>query len=516
MRLIVFHYHLLPGGVTQVIKSAAIAALRYIPGIDGITLVSGKSDNSGKVVSEIRDGIKSFISNADVDSVTIPELGYISDMDNYPDPGILTDTLLNRFKGDLWWIHNYHIGKNPFFTEAVLQIAEHIHEQHIVLHIHDFPEAARYLNLEALHTHVTMPLYPVSSNIKYVTINGRDREFLTAAGIPEEMVFLLNNPVEPLEREKGEWRKETGRRIEKVLSRSSSSYIKGAPLIIYPVRTIRRKNILEAGLLARCSRTPVNLLVTLPGVSETEKGYSDLVDICFNSGLIPGAAQAGLKAAEDNISFLDLIDAGNLIISSSVQEGFGYLFINSLQWNRPLFARDLKIIDGFREIFQKKESYFYNEIVIPLGKSLKELLSKEYSRKIREVETILDNRIISSLNQNIKLLLQMNTIDFSYLSPSMQIDFLKHLADPGLLKETRRLNIININMMEKILSKGKTDFEKETIERFSLSNHAEQIQKIISSFEDRIAGNIHTMDIQDNMLKSFAELSSIRLLYDPV
>lgn len=516
MRLIVFHYHLLPGGVTQVIKSAAIAALRYIPGIEGITLVSGKIDNSNKVVSEIRDGIKSFISNADVDSVTIPELGYISDMNNYPDPDILAYTLLNRFKGGLWWIHNYHIGKNPFFTEAVLQIAENIQEQHIVLHIHDFPEAARYLNLTALHRHVTIPLYPVSSNIKYVTINCRDREFLTAAGIPEEIVFLLDNPVEPLKREEGDGRKETGRVIEKVLSRSSSSYIKGAPLVIYPVRTIRRKNILEAGLLARCSRVPVNLLVTLPGVSETEKGYSDLVDSCFNLGLIPGAAQAGLKAAEDNISFLDLIDAGNLIISSSVQEGFGYLFINSLQWNRPLFARDLKIIDGFRDIFRKKESYFYNEIIIPLGKSLRELLNKEYSRKIKEVEFFLDNRIISTLNQNIKLLLQMNTIDFSYLSPSMQIDFLKHLSDPGLLKETQALNIIKINMMEKMLSKGKTEFDKKAVERFSLSNHAEQIQKIISSFEDRITVNIHTKDIQDNMLSFFAELSSIRLLYDPV
>ncbi|MCK5197079.1 MAG: hypothetical protein KAR21_01935, partial [Spirochaetales bacterium] len=347
-------------------------------------------------------------------------------------------------------------------------------------------------------------------------INGRDREFLTAAGIPEEMVFLLNNPVEPLERVKGAGRKETVRGIEKVLSRSSDSYIKGAPLIIYPVRTIRRKNILEAGLIARCSTNPVNLLVTLPGVSETEKGYSNLVDSCFDSGLIPGAVQAGVKAAEDNISFLELIDTGNLIISSSVQEGFGYLFINSLQWGRPLFARDMEIIDGFRDIFKEKESYFYNEIKIPLRKSLREILRKEYYRKIGAVENFLDSHIISTLNHHIKQMLQMGTIDFSYLSPSMQRDFLKDLADSGLLRETQTLNGSSLEMMENLLSKDEMDFDKKGIERFSLSNHAEQIQKIISSFEDRIAGNIHTMDIQDNMLKSFAELSSIRLLYDPV
>ncbi|MCK5200918.1 MAG: hypothetical protein KAR21_21340, partial [Spirochaetales bacterium] len=239
MRIIVFHYHLLPGGVTQVIKSSAVAALMHIPGIDGITLVSGRTDNSDKLVADIRDSLKGSIpGNIDVESVILPELGYISDMVNYPDQGILEDTLLDRFKGDLWWIHNYHIGKNPFFTEAVLQIGEKFPEQQMVLHIHDFPEAARYLNLATLHQHVTRVLYPVSSNVKYVTINSRDKDYLVAAGVPEEMDFILNNPVETLEMERGDGRTEKrGGKIDNVLSKSTAAYIEGAPFMIYPVRT---------------------------------------------------------------------------------------------------------------------------------------------------------------------------------------------------------------------------------------------------------------------------------------
>ena len=330
------------------------------------------------------------------------------------------------------------------------------------------------------------------------------------------MVFLLNNPVEPLEREKGDGRKETERKIGKALSKSTASYIEGAPFMIYPVRTIRRKNVLEAGLLARCSRTTVNLLVTLPGVSETEKGYSDLVDDCFNSELIPGASQAGVKAAENGIIFMDLIEAGKLIISSSVQEGFGYLFINSLQWGKPLFARDMEIIDGFRDIFKEKDSHFYNEVKIPLRKSLREILRKEYHRKIEEIENLLDNRIISTLNQNIKQMLQMGTIDFSYLSPSMQRDFLKDLVDPGLLRDTQTLNRRSLEMMGNLLSADEIDFDNKDIERFSLSNHAGHIQKIISSFENKPEETIKITNIQDNMLSYFAELPSIRLLYDPI
>ena len=499
------------------IKSSATAALRDIPEIDGITLVSGRIDNVQKVTSEIRENLRNFISSIKVDSVVLPELGYISDMENYPDPETITDTLLDRFKGDLWWIHNYHIGKNPFFTEAILQIAENFPQQQMVFHIHDFPESGRYTNLSSIHRYVTSPLYPVSSNVKYVTINSRDRNYLIRAGIPDDMVFLLNNPVGPIKKEKGERRLETDRNaIDKVLSNSAPSYIKGAPLLIYPVRTIRRKNVLEAGLLARCSRTSVNLLVTLPGISETEKGYSNLVDSCFNSGLVPGAAQAGIKAADGDISFLDLIDAGKLIISSSVQEGFGYLFINSLQWGKPLFTRDLEIIDGFRDIFKEDRSYFYDEIKIPLGNSLREILREHYHRKIMEVGIFLDKKIVSTLSQQIKLMLQMETIDFSYLSPSMQKEFLKNLSDPGLLRDTQTLNSISLEQMEKLLSTNLLLFNSKIIKRFNLSNHANQIQKIISSFENKPHETMKSINIQDNVLSYFAGLPSIRLLFNTV
>ena len=162
MRLIVFHYHLLPGGVTQVIKSSAIAALKYLPEIDSITLVSGKKDNSGNVAAEIRKNLDGNISDkSDILSVSLPELDYMSDMEKLPNTESLIKILKKRFAGHLWWIHNYHLGKNPVFTEAVLQIAEELPEQKMILQIHDFPEASRYKNLEVLHKYVTHPLYPI-------------------------------------------------------------------------------------------------------------------------------------------------------------------------------------------------------------------------------------------------------------------------------------------------------------------------------------------------------------------
>ncbi|MCK5154594.1 MAG: hypothetical protein KAQ93_09580, partial [Spirochaetales bacterium] len=449
MRLVIFHYHLLPGGVTQVITSSAIAALKYLPDIDGITLVSGKKDNTDNVIRNIKSKLDSTIcEKSEINCVTLPELDYISDMKKFPDPESIKKTLVNHFGGDIWWVHNYHLGKNPFFTEALLQIAEEFSEQQIVLQVHDFPEASRYNNLEALHKYVSRPLYPVSPNIKYVTINSRDRNYLITAGIPSEMVFLLNNPVENLQKRETIENINDYTKIDKILSKSEPSYIKGAPLVVYPVRTIRRKNVLEAGLLAKCSRIPVNILPTLPGISKSEIGYSKIVDTCFRDKLIPGAAQAGIVLESEGITFPDIMKAGKIIISSSVQEGFGYLFINSLQWRKPLIARNLDIIKDFSDIFSSDFSYFYNEVNIPLSTTLRKQLIQEYDRKISGLEKFLDKNIISNLENQVKQIFKEDSIDFLYLSPVMQKQFLEKIKDKDLLEETRKMNTLLLKQME--------------------------------------------------------------------
>ena len=515
MRLVIFHYHLLPGGVTQVITSSAIAVLKYLPDLDGITLVSGNNENTDNVVAGIKAKLDiSISSRSDIECIILPELGYISDMKKYPYPENLKKILRKHFAGNIWWIHNYHLGKNPFFTEALLQIAEESPEQTMVLQIHDFPEESRYSNLESLHKYVTQPLYPVCSNIKYVTINSRDRNYLITAGIPEKMVFLLNNPVESL---KNKDNINYYTKIDKILSKSEPSYMKGAPLMIYPVRTIRRKNVLEAGLLAKCSTIPVNILPTLPGVSKTEIGYSKIVDNCFMGKLIPGASQAGIVLESEGITFANIMNAGKIIISSSVQEGFGYLFINSLQWGKPLIARDLDIVKDFKNIFSTKFSNFYKSVDIPLRATLRKELKIEYSKKISELGKFYSKEIISNLKKQKSQIMEENNIDFSYLSPIMQREFLIDLKDYGLLKETRQMNAGTLQQIELMLSMDMNNFEGPDIEKFSLPNHAEQIENIISSLKNGIkSASPPKRNINSSITSSFVNFASISLLNDPV
>lgn len=518
MKLVVFHYHLLPGGVTQVISSSAIAVLKYLPEIEEITLVSGEKDNTENVTDSIKKKLGSIFSPKPViNCVTLPELGYISEMTRYPNPESIKTILNKHFSGDLWWIHNYHLGKNPFFTEALIQSARENPGQKIVLQIHDFPEASRYSNMEILLKHVSSPLYPVLPNIRYVTINSRDRNYLITAGIPEDMVFLLNNPIESLQEEKPSEDTNSYTKIDKFLSSSEPSYIKGAPLMIYPVRSIRRKNVLEAGLLAKCSTIPVNILSTLPGVSKPEMGYSKIVDNCFREKLIPGASKAGILLESEGFTFNDIIKSSKIIISSSVQEGFGYLFINSLQWRKPLIARKLDIMTDFSDIFHSDFSYFYNNINIPVSSALRKQLLKEYNNKISGLGKFLNKDLVSSLKSQAEQTIREDKIDFSYLSPIMQRQFLRNLNDKNLLEETRSLNVPALSQIEKLLAVNSMTFEETDIENFSLSNHAEQIGNIIFSLKYNSQKIPPTKkNINYNLLTSFTNLPSISLLFNPV
>ncbi len=515
MRIAVFHYHFLPGGVTQVVKASAAAAVKYVSGIDEITLVSGNKMNLPELTSEIREELsRSGKSGPGINSTFIPETGYISEMDKYPDPEDIASLLSDNFAGDLWWVHNYHIGKNPFFTEALLRTAAENPEQKIVLQIHDFPEEARYGNLKQIQKYVSLPLYPTTPNIRYVTINSRDREHLIDAGIPEEMVFLLNNPVEkPKNRSSGKDLKITGKRLNTIFSDSSPGYLTNAPFMVYPVRAIRRKNILEAGLIAKCSRVPVNLVVTLPGVSKSEAGYSCLVDECFREKLIQGISSAGIIADRNKISFPEIIEFSNLIISSSVQEGFGYLFINSLQWEKPLLARDLKILDDFRDIFKSGGQFFYRRVIVPMDGQKIQILRKKYTEKIGLLKNYLNNVITDKLSQNIEHMLKDQLVDFSFLSPEMQRDFLRELSDPGLLDTTQKLNAPVLTHMEQLLETDKVSFNSRSIKKFGLQAHARQIETIIQSFTViNRKGNLPPAGIEQKLLASYAGSTSVRLL----
>jgi len=524
--LYIFHHHLLTGGVTSVILKSVEALKSYLPEVDRIYLVTGNKINFSNLTLSPKVEVK-----------VLPEIDYLegqklSVQNTSPAGSSLASRLIRQFASDnaIWWVHNYHLGKNPLFTRALLKIIDGTYgdiHQKIVLQIHDFPECGRYENLALLESIVKCPLYPLSPDVQYVVLNKRDYDILITAGIPQNHLSLLENPISPYTppcTNSSEKRK-IKQSLDRAFGASFPSFIPDAPLIIYPIRTIRRKNVMEAGFITRLLEEPVNLIASLPGVSASEIAYSNLIKKCYKQGLIPGLWGIGEKLEAAGLSFEKLIEAGDLIISTSVQEGFGYLFINALQWQRPLLARDLDILKGTKDLFSTFPSYFYSKVLCPLPESDRKLLIAGYRQKLTNLSGVLSDERVKELTLDIEELLESEIVDFSFLTPDLQYRLLKQLDSVSFKDEVIEINRDLVEQAGELLlgttlpAISSSAREAELQRRYSYRSYAAGAAKILKRFNKGAPSEPqdHTRKTsadQKEVIRQFARLEYIRLLYE--
>ncbi|UCF98709.1 MAG: hypothetical protein JSV89_04020 [Spirochaetaceae bacterium] len=545
-KLIIFHYHFLTGGVTTVVRQAVEAFRAHMTEIRSIELVAG-------VIPEaFRQQMDRYAGKCTV----VPQIGYsqpaggaataaaanatAGSVEGYrkqvaEQAGRLAERLLSRFGSDdsVWWVHNYHLGKNPVFTQALLEIIHSGRPQRIILQIHDFPECGRFQNLGILKQSLSLDPYPASPWVRYAVLNQRDRTVLTAAGIPESAVFLLENPV--LRSRPTEGGESIAPALKRLFGSRFPRYDPRAPVLLYPIRTIRRKNALEALLLCLLLNRTANILITLPGISAAERGYSDLVEGLFAERLCPGLWGIGSDLEEQGLGFGDLVAGSDLVLSTSVQEGFGYLFINSLLWSLPLAARDLDTLAGVKDLFQEYPACFYDTIRVPVSDSPS--LAEAYRRKIQGLSGLIPEAERERLLATADTLVRDGLVDFSFLPVPEQNELLRKIAagQSAALKQCRQENGAVLSKIEDLLSPGMkpaagsgSHKSEEVDARFGAAAYAAGFQRIIGSFDSlSAAAAVSTAavptaavsprdgdGIWDEVLKAFLKLENLRLIYD--
>jgi hypothetical protein len=556
MHLVVFHYHLLPGGVTGVIDQMATAVSQFGTAVDSLEVVAGSAEGIESleerwkvtVVPEI--GYMSRRRLAEYAPVQSPEeepahrsvgpIGQVSPGDVAEGAGILAERikaiLLGRWGGPdtIWWVHNPHLGKNPAFTRALTEIVQGGPRQRIVFHIHDFPECGRYSNLRYLHQAGIDDLYPTAADLAYVTINSRDRDHLRSAGIAG--VRYLPNPVPTESPNAPEARDpiETRHRIWNHFGRDFPRFAPEDALLLYPVRTIRRKNVFEAALITSLLDRPASLIVTLPGVSQPEKKFSQMVQHAFLDGTIPGMWGIGKTLSDAGVTFDDLQGAADAVISSSVQEGFGYQFIAPLLLGKPLIARRLDVIADVEPLYDGWPHAFYDQLRVPAtSPSLsgpQALLRFRYTERIDRLAATLPAEVTAELYRTADAMLGAPAIDFSFLLPHMQYAYLKDMAShPSFFQEVRSLNADLLRRIEGDLDAPdplRADGARLVEDRFGLRHFAARVDEIIGELlssgtpragegkENPVGGDAFRGQPGDYLLRVFATLDYQRLLYE--
>ncbi len=537
IKIALFHYHFLPGGVATVAALAVNALLEY--GLDNsmqkdsflieeICFISGREENLENLISS--KIIKPEGNNARIGYEVCHAIDYLSaesqSGSQHENTGAADEILklFKKYSSYIWWIHNYHLGKNPLFTSLLTQYLSENSSQKAILHIHDFPECGRLSNLNYLTGYVKS-LYPVKKNIRYAAINARDTGYLIRAGIPQCCVSLLYDPVpdnmvhKPFQDESAE-EAEIRDKAKKILSGAYGKFFPGfrpdKPFALYPVRTIRRKNILEAALLAHITGDGFNLIVTLPGVSDQEKKYSDIVKSCFESGSAPGIWGCGSTVYGEAASFDNVIAASDFIISSSVLEGFGYLFIDALRWSKPFAARYLDIIEGFKDIFDNTASCFYRSVNVPLSIGEREEILTRWLALIKTYSNVIDSSLVKLIESNISSLFTMEYTDFSFLPVSKQAEILLRTKnDFSFRDDIKQLNSKVISEILNTMERIQTYDTAKAADYFSYKTFAGNFNQVISSFnmnkkESELSNSLN--DISGKLLSFFVKPEYLRLL----
>ena len=209
----------------------------------------------------------------------------------------------------------------------------------MLLQLHDFAEDFRSANYGRLRAVLTpggterLPhlLYPQGRHIHYAVLNRRDETMLRTAGVAATQLHLLPNPVQPPERLTD---RATGRArlAERFGIRGESRYV------LYPVRGIRRKNLGETLLWAALTRDVAVFGVTLAPLNPLERHrYARWCTVASELHL-PCIFEVG---GEDGLTLAENFAACDRVLTTSLAEGFGLVFLEACLSQRPLIGRDL-------------------------------------------------------------------------------------------------------------------------------------------------------------------------------
>lgn len=485
--LYVFHYHLLRGGVTTVIRDGLRALLAHaalFPDLRQITVVT--AGEPGGALPGADANATAGGGAGGVPRVTHERLDAVGYDDAPATPGEqeqLARLLRRRYGDGVWWVHNHHLAKNTRFTGAVLAAAAA--GQPMLLQIHDFPECARPANLQRLLREVTASPYPADANVSYAVLNHRDRAALTAAGLPADRITLLANPVSPVP-PLPEPDAAPAQAARAALARAAAaqpalgtgSYTARRPTWLYPVRVRRRKNVLEAGLLARLAGA--ELIVTLPSSSPAELDYSRQVEALFADGTIPGLFGVGERLEQHGLSFDELLTAAHCIVSPSVEEGFGFQFVNALQWRRPLQARRLPVLDDLAELLAGYPATIYDAVHCPLSPAARRTLREAYHPEVERNARLLPPGWDERLRAALETILERDCVDFSFLGVAWQADLLRRAGDRGERRELEQANAPLLAALRTAPEQPPPARERRIDELYGAAAYAERLAAALS------------------------------------
>ena len=168
--------------------------------------------------------------------------------------------------------------------------------------------------------------------------------------------------------------------------------------------------------------------------------YARQVEELFACGAIPGVYGVGEQLDRYGMRFEDLQAAAHLIVSASIEEGFGYQFVSAMQWRRALLARRVPVLDDLAGLMEGYPAAIYDTVQCPVSAAERRTLRAAYGPALERARRLLPAQPVDRLRAALERILAGDTIDFSYLDIAHQANLLRRCDDDGVARELRHAN----------------------------------------------------------------------------
>lgn len=402
LKIAYLHYHLRPGGVSAVIRHQ-VAAVKGA--CDTVVLADTLPVHGKEIGTRV---------------IPVPLAAYDNEINNPFGAEDLAKSLLDAI-GQKWkqgcdvlHVHNPTLPKN----RKLLRALEILRDKGIrmFLQVHDFAEDGR------------PDVYDTNgwvANVHYGVINSRDYHLLLKAGLKKEGLHLIFNQVYPLN---PDFNYDYPNQNQKAAKDG---------LVLYPVRAIRRKNIGETLLLSLFLEKKFTIGITLPPTSESDQKSCSQWKRFIHTYNFNVKLGVGINA-----NFQELVKKALFVITTSVNEGFGFTFLEPWTAGKMVLGRNLPHVcqDFIKQGVDL--NHLYNAFFIPISCICKEAFYKKWRASLIKYSQAFGFPIDQKeLQQAFDHLSRNGTIDFGVLDEEAQMQaLLKIKGNKQYARMIRRLN----------------------------------------------------------------------------
>ena len=515
MHLVLVHYHLNRGGVTQVILNHLRSLARHWTCgdiIDNITILFGGRREGWPNLADARLPVPVRLCpwpELDYDSLTNRSAGQL---DGKLSP--LLDSLGFSPDQTLLHVHNHALGKNVGWTAAISPLAQAGYR--MLLQIHDFAEDYRPENYQVLMSglapnrpfELSHQLYPQAQHVHYAVLNSRDRAVLTAAGVAATNLHDLPNPVprSSIPQDREAIRKQLAERFA-IPSRHR--------LVLYPVRGIRRKNLGELLLWSALRDTTIYGVTLAPLNVAEQPSYQRWCSLAQSLDLpiVFGLGESG------GLSLVDNLAAADALITTSVAEGFGMVFLESLLAGRPLTGRDLpEVTLDFR---QRGIDFPWLSAQLRIPRSWLGDLTAFHAQWAAAVDLVRRDYHLPELSPGDKQraferLISGDAIDFAQLDSQRQAAVIRRVR----AESARRRELLELNTwlpaaltVNRSLVADQLDSQAGRVEQeYSLERAGQRLGKIYRTLAESARSEVHALEHGQKILMRYLDPVRLHLI----